>query len=344
MEPLDEEELAELAKNLDSAPVFLKAMASLVGIDLSNTTELALQLERLARRDFGERPSVTASEIEQRKREMKQGKFPVYDSVVQIPDNIKQNETAMALLSLEIEALSQQEEGRFVQAIMSTDYTDEEELLQVIVGAFNKTEVDNAIEQFFPKCTRKQPPTLAHVEQLVSILPKAGFVAQATPEAVEGGFVVRGVNKNENGDDLIDAIEEQLDKANLRDKLTVVFLYDFTVFADSDRVKGMVDPDEVPPVLYVLGPDICREPRRVPLTITSALGLATTWYLSIYPFLLNPTIAKRVEEDLALADANMIPDLNWLTDLSYPLFLTFLAIQLLHEFGHQVVARANGVS
>ena len=79
------------------------------------------------------------------------------------------------------------------------------------------------------------------------------------------------------------------------------------------------------------------------LSVASAAGLATSWYLAIYPFLLNPVIAKRVEDQLALADAGMTPDLNWLSQLSLPLFFTFVGLQLVGEAGHQAMAAANKV-
>jgi hypothetical protein len=53
---------------------------------------------------------------------------------------------------------------------------------------------------------------------------------------------------------------------------------------------------------------------------------------------------KRAEEQMQLTDANMAYDLTWLTDLSLPLFATFVGIQLAHEVGHRVVAAAYGVS
>jgi hypothetical protein len=54
---------------------------------------------------------------------------------------------------------------------------------------------------------------------------------------------------------------------------------------------------------------------------------------------------KRAKEQMQLTDANMAHDLTWwLTDLSLPLFATFMGIQLAHEVGHRVVAAAYGVS
>jgi hypothetical protein len=52
---------------------------------------------------------------------------------------------------------------------------------------------------------------------------------------------------------------------------------------------------------------------------------------------------KRTEEQLALADASMAYDLSWLTELSLPLFFTFIGILAAHETGHRVVASLNEV-
>jgi membrane-associated protease RseP (regulator of RpoE activity) len=59
--------------------------------------------------------------------------------------------------------------------------------------------------------------------------------------------------------------------------------------------------------------------------------------------LLNDGIGKRVDQELELLEANLQPDLTWLTDLSFPLFLTFVALQLVHEAGHRLVAASYGV-
>jgi len=40
----------------------------------------------------------------------------------------------------------------------------------------------------------------------------------------------------------------------------------------------------------------------------------------------------------------MAYDLGWLTELSLPLFVTFIGIQLAHEAGHKLAAASSGVS
>ena len=223
--------------------------------------------------------------------------------------------------------------------------------MQAVLDAVNMTAVDRTVDQLFPKCTRKEDatePTLAQVQSLAAnVLPSAKFSTSSKPEKVLGGFVLRGSHKYENGDDLLAAIDKELEKTSLTDKMTVLYVPDFTVFARSEEEGfeiDLFDSDSIPPILYIAGPDLVRERKPVALSITTALGFATSWYLSIYPFLLNPTLSKRVEEQLAVADAGMNYDLSWLTDLSVPLFWTFLGIQAAHEVGHRVVAAAYDVS
>jgi len=273
-----------------------------------------------------------------------------------------------------VQELKEQDPRRFAQLVLELEYysalnVDEEDAVESIMalagdspflkgfmdgaGIVNGTlpkQIDTVIQGIYPKCTTKQDfdepvemPTEAQVNQLIAeVLPKAGFQASAKPEEVLGGFIVRGVTKVESGDEFIDKLDKAMERSNLKDKMTVLYQADFSALGLDDDDFNPFEADS--PILYVVGPKICREPRPVQLSIVSGLGLATSWYLSIFPFLLNPTLAARVDEQLALADASMTPDLEFLTDLSIPLFATFLGIQLLHELAHLVVAGTNGVS
>lgn len=219
----------------------------------------------------------------------------------------------------------------------------------VVNGTLPKA-IDSVLYTLYPKCTTKkdytepvQMPTEAQVNQLIAdVLPKAGFQASSKPEEVAGGFIIRGSTKIESGDEFIDKLDKVLERSSLKDKMTVLYQADFSSLGEEEDDINIFDADT--PILYVVGPEICREPRPVQLGIVSGLGLATSWYLSIFPFLLNPTLAARVDEQLALADASMTPDLEFLTDLSLPLFATFVGIQLVHELAHLVAAGAKGVS
>lgn len=228
----------------------------------------------------------------------------------------------------------------------------EEPWLQPFLNEFNFTLVDGTIDKLFPRCTTKrdakegtsQIPTEAQVQQLIAdILPKVNFRSSSKPEAVLGGFIIRG-STSLGGDEFISKLDSAMERSSLKDKMTVLYTEDFSLFADMQSADSSpFQSDDEQPILYIVSPNICRDSKPLQLSIISAFGLATSWYMSVYPFLLNPTIASRVDEQLAIADANMVPDLAFLTDLSVPLFATFIGIQLIHELGHLVVAGANGI-
>jgi membrane-associated protease RseP (regulator of RpoE activity) len=341
--------LDELTKFIENSPKFMKkALAAQVELDYAdvetlNTTEMALRVDKMRRLDFSfsarPKPRFTLEEVNAKKKELSKGwAKSLLDP--RLTSAASGNETELALLALEYEYYNKG--GMVLSQDHLSEMSQDDEFIAQIVSAVNKSAVDSSIETLFPKCTRKegQAPTMAQVQRLITdVLPKAKFSSTSKPEPVAGGFVIRGINKAENGDELIEAIDKQLTKyPNLADKLSVLYTNDFTVFASTEVESDEFNFDDVEPILYVTGPNIVREPRRVLLSLTSALGIASSWYLSLYPFLLNPALSKRVDEQLALADANMTPDLTWLTDLSLPLFTTFVSIQLIHEIAHRAVA------
>ncbi len=226
----------------------------------------------------------------------------------------------------------------------------------------------------YPKCVNdrgqnkgddyvSEEPTEAQIEVLSkTILPAVKFSSSSKPQKVPGGYVIKGSHKFDDGDALIQAIDDEIAKSrpNLQDQLTVLYtpsygpmndsdLQDMENIANMDMNTIMADPDVLDmfagsePILYITGPNIVRDSNPVALAFTSALGLATSWYLSVYPFLLNTQIANRIDADLQLVEANLQPDLSYLTDLSIPLFLSFIGIQLVHEVAHSLTAMAKGV-
>lgn len=105
----------------------------------------------------------------------------------------------------------------------------------------------------------------------------------------------------------------------------------------------MLDPSNWPQVIFVAGPDVCRDPAPILRTAISGLGIATAWYGSIYPFLANSKLFDRATEAMELSDAGMQVDLSWLSDMSIPLFLSFMGVQVIHDVAHRVVAGSRNV-
>jgi hypothetical protein len=345
------------------------------GKTLVDATDLADRLYRLQRFDLSfsskEPPSFTAadvsrvvSEIEAMSNETSaegsswwsrsgddEGVMmlrSMLDENEQLTELMKKDPRTFAQFALEVEyyfadVASEETAGKMLAM------ASEEPWLKPFVNELQFTEVDTVISNLFPKCTTKRDnadkesriPTEAQVNQLVAdILPKVNFRSASKPEAVLGGYIIRG-STSLGGDALITNIDKAMDGSSLKDKMTVLYVEDFSSDASIEAAESVLGG--LRPILYVVSPNICRDSKPLQLSIVSAIGLATSWYLSIYPFLFNPKIAARVDEQLALADANMVPDLAWLTDLSVPLFATFIGIQLLHELGHLLVAGSNRI-
>ena len=235
-------------------------------------------------------------------------------------------------------------------------------------GAANQT----FMTTMYPKCVVNrgenkgddyvsEEPTDAQIDVLTkSILPVVKFSTSSKPRKVAGGYIITGSHKYKDGDALIEAIDNEIAKSrpNLKDQLTVLYTPSYGPTDDSslnlDEINDFTDMLELAeysdlsdfqsePILFITGPNIVRDANRVALTLTSIIGLATSWYLSVYPFLLNDKIASRIDADLQLVEANLQPDLSYLTDLSIPLFLCFMGIQLVHEAAHRLTAMSKDV-
>jgi hypothetical protein len=359
------DEFEEVLEGLKNAPSFLKKiMAATVEVDYDtiddlNITEVAVRSTMLRSGDYSystmSKPSFTKKQIEEEAKKLEDTEdslLPVSEPMIELAAG---NYTKLAIYGLEYEYYTtsklQDEETAMAQL---AKIAEGEEWLGGIIQAVNQSAVDQIITQLFPKCTREEDGvptnavTDAQIQMLASsVLSKTKFSATGKPEPVLGGFVIRGNHKYESGDELIAAIDKELERSPLGDKMTVLYTDDFTFIARAEEADfdfNIFDPENNPPVLYVLGPNICREPKPIQLSIVSALGLSTLWYLSIYPFLLNPGLSKLIEEQLGLAEAGMPFDLNWLTDLSLPLFYTLIGLQLSHEFAHRAIAGINDVS
>jgi hypothetical protein len=343
----------------------LKMLATVVAMDYNNNdvesidkTEFLRRWEMAKNLDYSfdanyTTPTFTSAQISKAKEEI-QGRSSNLFVTDRMIEKAGGNATQLALYALEFDEFLNRGTSRVGKMNIQDIAPD------FLQDLFNQTAGDAYLSALYPKCTRKEgeEPTQAQVDALVrTVLVPAKFSTSSKPIKVAGGYAITGTHKYKNGDDLIDAIDRELAKTSLADKLTVLYApgtqrpLNSTVLTreNIDSLEPLsfdflddidVDPE---PILYILGPNIVRDSNRLGLTITSILGIATSWYLSIYPFLLNDGIGKRVDDELQLLEANLQPDLTWLTDLSFPLFVTFIALQLVHEAAHRLVAATNGV-
>eukprot|EP00984_Skeletonema_dohrnii_P037276 scaffold39173_cov133-Skeletonema_dohrnii-CCMP3373.AAC.2 len=198
------------------------------------------------------------------------------------------------------------------------------------------------IESLYPKSTRKEDetPDKRLVDAFLNdvVASTNSFIPSSQPMPVPGGYIVRGTNKCSSGGELIDKLDKRVaTDARLREKITFFLLKD--PFPDPE--DGLVDPFNWPQVLFIAGQNVARDPEVILRTIITALGIATTWYGSIYPFLSNSKLLDKANEAMDLSDAGMPVDMSWLSDMSIPLFLTFIALQLVHEVAHLAVANSK---
>jgi len=98
------------------------------------------------------------------------------------------------------------------------------------------------------------------------------------------------------------------------------------------------------PVLLVTDFDVSPESSPILLYLTSAISFGTLWYTAIYPCLLNENVQKLVEEQLALADSSMVTNFESLDNMVSPIFFASLAIQVSHELAHRLFASMNGLN
>lgn len=202
------------------------------------------------------------------------------------------------------------------------------------------------MESLFPTSTRKEDetPTLKQVNLLLNdiVTPTKAFIPSEDPVSVPGGYIVRGRKGDsiENGDDLVKKIDLRLaNDKRLAGKISVFYLKD--PFPDPEN--QMLNPLDWPTVLFVAGPNVARDPAPLVRAGVTAVGVATIWYSSIYPFLVNEKLMNRVNDAMDLSSVGGQADMAWLTDMTIPMFATFLVLQLVHEAAHVAVAASREI-
>ena len=307
-------------------------------------------------------PSFDKSDIRRKKLEIlnsdtkkRQGDIGVDEAIVTVTKNMVEradgNATQLALYMLEHDYYIYNNADILAENLV-------ENVFEEMMEGSNQT----LFTSLYPKCVVNrgenkgddyvsEEPTQAQIDVLTNtILPAVKFSTSSKAQQIPGGYVISGSHKYETGDALIEAIDNEIEKSrpNLKEQMTVLYAPNYGA-TNSNSMNSMEIEDimnmefNMEPILFVTGPDIVRDANRAGLAFTSILGLATSWYLSVYPFLLNDKIASRIDADLQLVDSGFQPDLSYLTDLSIPLFICFMGIQLVHEAAHRLTAMAKGV-
>ena len=186
----------------------------------------------------------------------------------------------------------------------------------------------------YPKCVTSRgktkyyaskEPTEAWVNALAqTILPAIKFSSSARPLKVPGGYAITGSHKFKDGDKLIEAIDTEIAKSRptLKDQMTVLYTprygslninmgEDMKPTSNREIAHLMADAGNEP-FLYITGPNIVQNSNPVFMEIVSISGLVASWHLIM-------------------------------DDMSVPLFVCFIGLQLAHEGAHVLTARSKGV-
>mmetsp|Transcript_18182 Transcript_18182/g.27275 ORF Transcript_18182/g.27275 Transcript_18182/m.27275 type:complete len:168 (+) Transcript_18182:1077-1580(+) len=166
------------------------------------------------------------------------------------------------------------------------------------------------IESLFPKTTRREGEEPTEKEMMVAMtdifVKDNTWSASGKPEKNPGGYIVRGITTYETGKELMEAVDKNLEKSSVRDRISIFYVFDPTPVTEEQMEGG-----ERPPVLFVAGPKVVRDPAPIQRSIISSLALGTVWYNALVPYLLNDKYMKLADEQLALADASMTANLDF---------------------------------
>jgi len=216
-------------------------------------------------------------------------------------------------------------------------------ILDQFVNVLDKdTDVNSIIESNLP-LTRKyrQGLTIDNLNVLLyQVLGKEVFLTSEKPQAIEGGYILRGhlspdikrkaETKEDQGLELISSIDEKLNKVapGWTDNFQVCYIDDpapRTLDGNSNDYANRGDP-----VLLVMSTDMKPSSKRI---ILSALS----FYLIVQFATQTYGVTDAVVQHLHAA-----ADKSWFYDLLYPLLIPLGVSQACHEAGHLLMAHKGG--
>jgi len=219
--------------------------------------------------------------------------------------------------------------------------TAKAEDIKDIITDLEIAEITSFVESSLPKSTRKEPVNEEDANAFYAeVLGLDTFNPFGKPENVPGGFLIRGENKvrpkdgREEGDLLIEALDKKLAVSSVHGKVNVYYILDPTPPSGEDILN---DEDELP-VLLITSSDISPSTDALIKTSISLIGVTSIAIFTLGSFSFNDTILNKLSSAMDTAGGNV----DWFYDLSTPLALSILSIQLAHELGHIIVAFKDG--
>eukprot|EP00557_Chaetoceros_sp_GSL56_P003532 CAMPEP_0176489474 /NCGR_PEP_ID=MMETSP0200_2-20121128/7308_1 /TAXON_ID=947934 /ORGANISM="Chaetoceros sp., Strain GSL56" /LENGTH=850 /DNA_ID=CAMNT_0017886619 /DNA_START=116 /DNA_END=2668 /DNA_ORIENTATION=+ len=177
------------------------------------------------------------------------------------------------------------------------------------------------IKGMLPEVTRKDGKGPTEEDAMVffkEVLGKKTFNPTNKPERIPGGFLIRGQNTFDNGEDLIKALDSKLKVSSVADKLYYYYIKDPSLVTEQQFEQG----DFENPVIIITGNDLSPSTNPFVKPIVTAFG-----GLSIASFAVAVCLATDMKMDIDLLES-----------MASPLVFSVLGTQLAHEAMHQLVA------
>lgn len=202
-------------------------------------------------------------------------------------------------------------------------------------------EIDKFISNMLPKSTRKALVKEEYIDALYSegVLGKDTFnPKERKPQAVPGGYLIRGLSKirpkdgEDEGDVLIQALDRKISASSVAGKIQCYYIRDPTPPSGEEIMN---DEDETP-LLFITGYDISPDTNFLVKPGITVVGLATTVAFALVSTSLNPA----VQQTLASTE---LDSYDFLYDLSLPLALSLIILQLVREAGHSLISVKDGI-
>jgi hypothetical protein len=218
-----------------------------------------------------------------------------------------------------------------------------EEVTNILANKLEeRIEVNRAME-LFPRSLQDMESLLLPKEEdadlVFAALDQNTFMATERPIRVNGGYLIRGVNKRGSPSELIEALDKKITNEQFNERCQVNFV---EITADPNSEEFIEDA-----ILITSN----KFPVRAPLPLgilATAISVFYTFIWGIDAFSGNQVVMQRLKEASELAQAastgGVQYDLAWFNEMLLPLLGTLALVQGVHELGHLTVAWSNKVS
>lgn len=270
--------------------------------------------------------------------------------------NLENGEDVTAMIEALLDA--EQEEWMSLSDIMISSSDDsssdsDDPIKQLAMNLPEYTDLDfrdrsRFVQELLPSLTRLEiiHPSMEDIDSLMKeVLDQKAYMVTSKPERVIGGYYIRGRNEfsdfeNYNNDKLVSFLQERLEKSSLKDKIDLFYIQDPNPPTDEEYELGDLDR----PLLFVTAKNreqLYNWASPVLKTAISLLGIASVLLFGAATTEMQPLMRDQL--DAAVAGDNSIDLAPILSGISQ-VAASVLALQLVHELGHRVVAWKNKVS